>query len=173
MRGRPPTLVPRDERERRVIDVWRQCGLTDGSMAVYLCSVRRFRAHWRVLGVDEIERLTHADVMGYARGYVGPRLGRRVKDWNRQSVRSAMHAWSCALQSLGVAVPPWRSQPVPRRWPALVKAYGEYRRSQRGVAVRTLPRDTAVASGFLRSLRSRSVATIGVKDKDPSDALPW
>jgi hypothetical protein len=79
-----------------------------------------------------------------------------------------VHAWSCALQILGVRVPPWRSTPAPPRWPALVNAYGEYRRSHRGVAAPTLRRDLELASDFLRSLkaRSRSIAAISVKDID-------
>jgi site-specific recombinase XerD len=166
--GRLPTLVPRDDRERRVIGVWRRGGLTDGTIAVYLSSIRRFRHHCRKASVDEIERLTYADVAAYAKAYIGPRRGRRVKHWSRHTARSAMHAWSCALQILGVPVPPWRSAPESRRWPALVNAYGEYRRSHRGIAVGTLLRDMELASGFLGSLRSRSrsVAAISVKDID-------
>ncbi len=119
-------------------------------------------------GVDEIERLTHADVMAYAEAYIGPRRGRRVKGWRRHAARNAMHAWSCALRILGVPVPPWRPTPAPRRWPALVDAYGEYRRAHRGVAAGTLVRDMELASDFLRSLkvRSRSVAATSVKDID-------
>jgi len=168
VQGRLPTLVPRDDRERRIIGVWRQCGLTDGSIAVYLCSVRPFRRHCRAAGIDEIERLTHADVVAYAKAYVGPRRGRRVKQWSHHSARNAMHAWSCALQILGVGVPPWRTPAVSRRWPGLIEAYGEYRRSHRGIAASTLRRDMALASDFLQSLRSRSrrVAAISVKDID-------
>jgi integrase/recombinase XerD len=168
VQGRLPTLVPRDDRERRVIDVWRRCGLTDGTIAVYLCSARPFRVHCRMLGVDEVERLTHADVMVYAKAYIGPRRGRRVKDWSRHAVRNAMHAWACALQILGMRVPPWSSTPAPRRWPALVHAYGEYRRSHRGVAPRTLVSDMELAANFLRWLRSRRrrVSAISVKNLD-------
>lgn len=166
--GRLPTLVPRDDRERRVIEVWRKSGLKDGSIGVYLCSVRPFRRHCRSVGVDEIERLTLADVIAYARAYVGPRRGRRVKEWSRHAARNAMHAWSCALQVLRVPVPPWRATPAPRRWPPLVGAYDEYRRCHRGVSARTLLRDLPLASDFLGSLhaRRRSVAALSVKDID-------
>jgi integrase/recombinase XerD len=168
MRGRLPTLVPRDDRERRVIQVWCDSGLTEHTVAVYLCCVRRYRAHWRTRGLDEIERLTHAEVMAYARSYVGPRRGRRVTEASRYAARNAVHAWSCALQLLGVSVPRWRSEPAPRRWSALVQAYGEYGRAHRGVAVRTLVRDRELASDFLGFLRSggRSIATIRVADLD-------
>lgn len=168
MQRRIPTLVPRDGRERRVIQTWRAGGLGDGSIAVYLSSVRRFRAHWRRHGVDELERLTHAEVVAYARSYVGPRRGRRVKDSSRHAARNAMHAWSCALQQLAVPVPPWRSAAPLRRWPALVATYAEHRRAHRGVAAGTLVRDLAVADTFLRLLKSkgRRLAAMRVADID-------
>jgi hypothetical protein len=34
----------------------------DGSVAVYLCSVRRYRTYLQARGYDEIERLTYAAV---------------------------------------------------------------------------------------------------------------
>lgn len=137
-------------------------------MAVYLCSVRRFRAEWRRQGIDEVERLTHADVVAYTKVYVGRRCGRRVKESSRHVSRNALHAWSCALEMLGVRVPPWRAAPPPRRWPALVSEYGEYRRSHRGVAAATLVRDRELASEFLGSLQSRgrTIATMQLADVD-------
>jgi len=168
MRGRLPTLVSRDDRERQVIQAWRAAGLKDGSIAVYLWAVRRIRAYWRSQGVDEVGRTTHAEVIAYARSYIGPRRGRRVKEWSRHSARSAMHAWSWALESFGIQVPPWCTASAQRRWPALVDEYGEYRRSHRGVAARTLLRDQEVAADFLRSLRAqgRRIAAVRVTDID-------
>jgi integrase/recombinase XerD len=168
VKGRLPTLVPRDERERQVVHAWREAGLGNGTIAVYLCSVRQFRAYCHKEGTDEIGRLTRADVMAYARSYVGSRRGRRVKEWSRHTARNALHAWSCALQTLGVRVPPWPSVSAPRRWPALVDAYGEYRRSHRGVAAATLERDMKLASDFLEALRSRSrsIAAMQITDID-------
>jgi integrase/recombinase XerD len=79
-----------------------------------------------------------------------------------------MHAWSCALQSNGIIVPPWHLQRQPKKWPALVTAYGEYRRSHRGVAAETLARDLEVASDFLARLaaRRRRLGTLRVADID-------
>ena len=168
VRGRLPTLVPRDERERCVIQVWRQSGLTDGTITVYLCATRRYRVHLRSRGYAEIDRLTRAAVKAYATSYVGPRSGRRGTITARRGSLNAIHAWSCALRLLGVSVPPWRSAPVPRRWPALVRTYGEYRREHRGVAATTLVRDQQIASDFLRFLRrrGRSMAGMQVSDLD-------
>jgi integrase/recombinase XerD len=166
MAGRLPTLVPRDDLERRVTQVWREGGLTTGTIAVYLWSVRRIRAHWGRTGADEFGKLTHSEVVSLARSYVGPRRGRRVKHWCRESALSAMHAWSRALHRLGVAVPSWRSAAKPPRWPTLVKAYGEYRRSHRGVSDSTLLRDLRVADDFLRLLRVRGRRLVAIRVTD-------
>ncbi len=166
--ARLPTLVPRDERERRVIEVWRGGRLEDTTIAVYLVCVRRFRAHWRAHGVDELARLTLADVRAFASDYVGLRRGRRVKPSSRLSFHNGLHAWSYALGRLGEAVPAWRPSPPPREWPALIAAYAEYRRVHRGVAARTLARDLDLACGFVRFLRAghRTVGMARVKDID-------
>lgn len=170
---RLPVLAPRDDRERSVIQTWRSAGLTDGTIILYLHAIRRFRAYWRARDIDEIKRLTYADVMAYARSYVGPRCG-RASEANCHAARSGMHAWSCALNRLGVPVPPWHPPPASRRWPALIDEYGEYRRSHRGVADSTLVSDREIASKFLTFLRSRgrSVSTMRVVDLDDfSDGL--
>jgi integrase/recombinase XerD len=140
----------------------------DGSVAVYLCSVRRYRTYLQARGYDEIERLTYAAVMAYARLSVGPRNRRRGAEATRRASRSAVHAWWCALRVLGVSVPPWRASPAPRRWPVLVEAYGEYRREHRGVSVGTFVRDQELVSGFLRFMRQRgrNVARMRVTDLD-------
>lgn len=70
-------------------------------------------------------------------------------------MRNALHAWSCALQSLGVRVPQWRPSPPKRRLPPLLAEYAEYRRAHRGVAVETIRSDVEVAVAFLAFLRSR------------------
>lgn len=148
--------------------MWRESGLTDGTITVYLCAVRRYRTYLRSRGYDEIPMLNHSAVMAYATSYVGPRNRRRGTAANRHASRNAVHAWSCALRVLGVSVPPWSSSRVPRRWPALVGAYGEHRREHRGVAAGTLVRDQELATDFLLFLRQRrrSVAGMRVIDLD-------
>jgi hypothetical protein len=166
---RLPTLVPRDDREGRVLEVWKGVGgLGDRSIANYLVWVRRYRAYWCARGLDEIDRLTLPDVVAWAVAYVGVRRGRRVTAFYRLGARHALHAWSCALRSLGVAVPSWRPPPVAPRQSALIMTYVEYRRSHRGAAARTLARDAAVVSDFLAVLRSRGrrVARAGIADID-------
>jgi integrase/recombinase XerD len=148
-------LVSRDDRERRVIDVWRKGGLADSTIALYLCCVRRFRAHARRRGEDEIRWLTKTETAAYARSYVGPRRGRNVSKASRRCVGNALHAWSCGLQTLGFRVPHWRAEAEPRQWTPLIAEYGEFRRAHRGVAAATLVRDQEIASDFVEFLRLR------------------
>jgi integrase/recombinase XerD len=151
---RIPTPVPRDALERRVIQQWRASGLSDGSIATYLLWVRRFRAR----GAEDPEEsgeLTLAGVKAFAKRYVGPRRGHRVKASTRCDAGKALHAWSCALRLLGETVPPWRPAPSPTLRSPLLTAYDEYRRSHRGVSAQTLARDIDVASAFAKSLRPR------------------
>lgn len=166
--ARMPTLVPRDDRERGVIAVWRESGLRDGVIAHYLIWVRRYRAHCRAQDIDEIAQLTLAHTLAFAESYVGRRRGAGVSKSTRRAARNALHAWSCALPLLDVAVPRWRPELTPPQLPALLRAYSEYRRSHRGVAPRTLKRDLNVAADFLRRLRSlrRTVAAMRVVDVD-------
>lgn len=147
------------------MDIWREGGLRDTTIAVYLTRVRRFRAHWHARGLDEIDRLTLCDVRAFEGAYVGRRLGRRVKEESR-SFRSALHAWSCALEGVGEGVPQWRPAPAPPRWPSLIVEYAEYRRAHRGVAPRTLARDLDLAHRFARFLRARHRAVPRTRVKD-------
>lgn len=166
MRRRLPTLLPRDDRERRVIRTWRANGLGDRTIGVYVQWVRRFRVHWSSRAIDETTRLTRAEAVAFARSYVGPRCGRGLTESSRRLACNALHAWSCALQLLGVPVPAWRSAPVPRRWPALLEAYEEYRRLHRGVSQGTLVRDLEVASSFLHALRFRGRRVAAMRPPD-------
>ena len=168
MARRLPTLVPRDARERRVIQLWHASNIGDGTIGVYLVWVRRFRAFCRVDGVDEIKRLTLLEARKFAKNYTGPRRGRRVKASSRHGACNALHAWSCALERLGNRVPRWIPPAASRHWPALLQSYGEYRRAHRGVAPATLVRDMELADKFVRFLHShgRDVSGTRVKDID-------
>ena len=76
MRKKVSTNVPRDTRERRVIQQWRASGLGEKSIATYITWVRRFSAHVRNEGVDELARLTLADATIFAKKYVAQNEGR-------------------------------------------------------------------------------------------------
>ncbi len=154
MRKRVRTKVPRDTRERRVMRQWRASGLGEKSIATYITWVRRFRALVRNEGLDELERLTLAGATTFAKKYVGPRRGKRVKESTRYVALNALHAWACALRLLGEPVPPWRPTPSLSRRSPVLAAYEEYRRCHGGVSVATLRRDLDTAAAFLKSLRS-------------------
>lgn len=165
---RIPTLVPRDDRERAVMRVWRASGRSEATIAVYVLWVRKYRAHCRAQELDEVEALTRVDVIKYAISYRGSRRGRHVKATTRFGARNALRAWSCALKLMGVEVPVWRPAPSPRQWSPLLTMYSQHRTEHRGVSPATLARDMDVASGFIRSLRQhgRTPTTVRVVDVD-------
>lgn len=165
---RLPQLTPRDTREKSVIAVWRAGGLGLTTIAAYLTWVRRWRSHWRRRDVDEIRHLTLAGVVAFSSTVIGLRHRHRIGPAGRALARNGLHAWSCALQTLGETVPCWRPLPPPPRLPALLQAYADHRLRHRGVAASTVQRDIEVASEFVATLRSvhRSIAAARVADVD-------
>jgi integrase/recombinase XerD len=81
--------------------------------------------------------------------------GRRSARRCRDTARSALHAWACALRSLGVRVPAWRSESATPALPPLLNEYCEYRRAHNGVAESTLERDIDTGQKFLHHLRRK------------------
>jgi len=113
--------MPVDDRERAVIDLWRKGHLSSGTIQIYLQWVRRFRAFCEKRQLDEVEQLTREGAGQFVLCYTGPRLGKRVSAPNSSGLaHNALHAWSCALRALGVAVPPWRVKNEPPPLPALL-----------------------------------------------------
>jgi len=153
MRKRVPTKVPRDTRERRVMQRWRSSGLGEKSLETYITWVRRFRVLVRNKGLDELTRLTLADAAAFAKKYVGARRGKRVKASTRYVALTALHAWACALRLLGEPVPSWRPTRPPSRRSPVLAAYEEYRRCHRGVSTATLRKDMNTATAFIKLLR--------------------
>lgn len=166
--ARLSSLTPRDARERSVIDVWRAGWLRPATITVYLGWIRRWRGYWRDRCTDELPHLTRAGVDEIMSKLIGPRLQRQISATSRAVARNSLHAWSCALRILGEPVPRWRppSAPIPRA--ALVRAYCDYRRTERGVAASTLVRDAAIATDFLSMLRARHrrIGAVRVVDVD-------
>ena len=96
---------------------------------------------------------TRPGVKQFIRAYDGPKLkGRRSSQNNCDLARNALHAWACALGTLGTPMPLWREKQAPALRP-LLKEYCEYRRAYDGVSESTLVRDIETARGFLVQLR--------------------
>lgn len=163
---RIPTLVPRDDLERCVIQTWRKSSRSEKTIEVYLIWIRRYLSHWRSRGLDVVPRLTLREVLAFAHSYSGRRRGDRVKDESRRAARSAVHAWWCALKRLDLPVPEWHPPNAPRKSTALMTAYAEHRRCERGVAESTLARDIEIASSFVQALRSRGVGVARARVRD-------
>jgi site-specific recombinase XerD len=146
----PPSVSSHDLSER-VTALWRAGGRTPGTIHQYLLWVRRFRRGLGAAG-DGVA-LTRAHVDRFAAAYVGPRV--RAPKTAQHGARSALRAWSCALRSLGFAVPAW-TEPVPRRAPSpTVAKFVAYRLKHGGVSPSTVPSDVRYLSDFLAFLRQR------------------
>jgi integrase/recombinase XerD len=161
--------MPDDGREQAVIDLWRQGHLHSGTIQIYLQWVRRFRAFCAKRQLDGVEQLTREGVRSFLRSYIGPRLKKRASAPSSRGVaQNALHAWSCALRALGVAVRPWRVKHEAPPLSPLLAEYRRFRKAHSGVSDRTLWRDVETARVFLGLLRSRkqSVEQIGLKDVD-------
>lgn len=154
--------------ESAVVDLWRRSHLCRGTIINYLYWVRRFRKHCEKRRLVETEQLTVSGVERFLRAYVGPRLKRRTSAQNSRSLaHRALHAWACALQTLGTPLPQWREKQKPSL-PPLLNEYCQYRQVHNGVSKGTLTRDLQTAGSFLRHLRRRmkSVEQITLIDVD-------
>jgi hypothetical protein len=74
---------------------------------------------------------------------------------SRGVAHNALHAWSCALRALGVALPPWRVKSEAPPLPPLLGDYRQFRKAHCGVSDWALRRDIDTAGAFLALLRSR------------------
>ena len=146
----------RDERERAVVQFWRRGHLSRNTIQVYIGWVRRFRAYCLRRELIEADELSLVGVCRFTSTYAGPRLkGKALKRSACDSARNAIHAWACALRSLGETLPVWEGAPENQALPPLLDEYREYRRAHNGVAEGTLVRDLDVAQRFHQHLRDR------------------
>lgn len=146
----------RDERERAVVQFWRQGHLSWSTIQVYLGWVRRFRTYCVRRELIEADQLSLIGVRRFTHTYAGPRLqGKRITCRTCDAAHNAIHAWACALRALGETVPAWHGEPKTRALSPLLNAYREYRRVHNGVAESPLIRDLDVAQRFHQHLRDR------------------
>lgn len=161
--------TPVDDHERAVVDLWRKGHLRSGTIQIYLQWVRRFRAFCECRKLDEVEQLTREGVRRFVGCYAGPRLGRRPSAPSSSGVAlNAMHAWSCALRTQGVATPSWRVRSEAPPLPPLLGEYRQFRKVHYGVSDWTLRRDIVTAGAFLALLRirKRPIEQASLKDVD-------
>lgn len=155
-----------DDRERAVLAWWQKSNLSSGTIGVYLQWVRRFRTYCDKRKLPETEHLTAVGVRLFTRAYSGPRLKGRQSSGNSCNLaNNALHAWACALATLGTPMPPWRDRRPPVLSP-LLEEYCHYRRAHNGVSERTLVRDVETARGFLGQLGRKSVRSAVLTDVD-------
>jgi integrase/recombinase XerD len=160
--------TPLDDREAKVLQIWRDSRMRPSSANQYLQWIRRFRSQCRSRGLNEISELTLSRATAFVSAYKGPRQRERyLGSGGAESVRVALHSWSSALKASGESVPEWKPV-LPRRYHPLVAEYVEFRKIHRGVQPTTLVRDIRVASDFLAHLRSvaRRVERARVRDLD-------
>jgi integrase/recombinase XerD len=159
----------RDERERAVVEFWRRGHLSWRTIQVYLGWVRRFRTYCVRRELIEADQLSLVGVRRFTRTYAGPRMqGRRIKHRTCDTAHNAIHAWGCALRTLGETLPAWHGQTRTRALSSLFNEYREYRRAHNGVAKSTLVRDLDVAQRFHQHLRDkrRTIHTPRLVDLD-------
>jgi integrase/recombinase XerD len=159
-----------DPRERAVVELWRNGGLRRRTIIGYLYWVRRFRTYCGKQRLVETEQLTLSGLDRFARAYVGPRL-RRPTSAQRltlaNSANTSLHAWACALRTLGTPLPPWREKPK-ISMPPLLNEYRQYRRVHNGISEATLIRDLEAARSLLTHLqrKTKSVERMTLIDVD-------
>jgi integrase/recombinase XerD len=157
-----------DPCERAVVDLWRKSRLRRGTIINYLYWVRRFRKYCEKRRLVETEQLTVSGMVSFLRAYIGPRLKKRTSAQNsRDLANNALHAWACALQTLGTPLPQWREKQIPSL-PPLLDEYRQYRRVHNGASEGTLIRDLETAGSFLRHLqrRMKSIEQMTLVDVD-------
>lgn len=160
--------MPQDDREARVLRVWRSSGICASTANLYLLWARRFRTYCRLRGLNETAELTLSGAIAFVRVYKGPRLRRhRLGSGGAASARVSLHSWACGIGSSGEAVPE-RKPSFPRRYHPLIEEYLEFRKVHRGVQPNTLVRDIVVTTEFLAHLRSvkRRVETARAQELD-------
>jgi len=136
-----------------VAQLWQAGGRTSGTVGVYLNWVRRFRADCIRRGVLVDSVLTRDATDAFATRYA---RGRTCKlALARAGARNALHAWSCALGTLGVSIPSWVEPRRPGVLPRIVQEFVAHRARHRGVARSTIRGDARYVSAFLAFLRSR------------------
>jgi hypothetical protein len=115
------------------------------------------RTYCEEAGLAEASQLCLLGVLRFTRTYTGPRLkGNRSASRTCDAAQNAIHAWACALRSLGETLPPWHDQPKVQVLSPLMNEYRDYRCAHNGAAEGTLIGDLDVAQRFIKNLQARN-----------------
>src|SRR5438046_8069490 len=98
--------------ERSVVRLWRNGHVSQGSIQLYLCWIRRFQSYCQLHQLIETDQLTLTGAKRFTAKYVGPRIKRKLASSSCNRARNALHAWFCALQALGAPLISWREKLV-------------------------------------------------------------
>lgn len=151
--------------EERVTAVWRENGLRESSLRVYLRWVRRFGRDQARARVPD-RGLTRASVETFARSYASER-DIASKDTIR-CARIALKAWAHGLRLLGVTIPAWEDSAPPPSWPPVVAEFVAFRRKHAGVAESTVQTELPHVVTFLAFVLQRrgSLGELRLEDID-------
>lgn len=157
-----------DDDERAVVGLWRRGHLCRGTIEGYIYCVRRFRNYCKRQKLVETEQLTAARVEPFLRADdLARHKGRGSAQNSRLLANKALHAWACALKTMGRPIPLWR-ETHEKPLPVQLQEYCQYRRAHNGVSERTLARDVETASAFLKQLglRKKPIERAALTDVD-------
>lgn len=149
--GTPHSQSKHDRLRAKIVEVWRDRGHTEATIAHYLKCVERYRLYCLRLGVEEIGRLTRRSVDRFATAYAR-RRGRDVEQCIEEA-RSSLRAWARAAAVTGLRVPDWVPPGKPGPFDDELARYYEFGRRWRGVKDTTLDRESEVITRFLKWLR--------------------
>jgi integrase/recombinase XerD len=175
--GRPfkPRLsrfITKAEREQAPFDavgrVWRENRLAECTITQYRRWVRLFLCYCNTYGLDPRGHLTHAGVRRFAQQFGHAR--RMNQHFAITKAHTALGNWAGALQSLGEALPPWRSaedRAVITR-PTVLEEFAQYLNEHRGITSKTIGGYVDGCDLLLKRLqtRGRTLAQLKLTDID-------
>lgn len=155
-----------DSRLKEVMRVWRKNRCISKVVIVqYRQWIPRFIGYCDRKGLNWEAELTLAGVSRFVKWYT------RSRDIDAEGAfaraRSALHAWSDGLQTIGKSLPPWRPPPDPlQSFPLLLREFAAYMREHRGNPENTIIGRIKSTEKFLEFLRSRRRRIIDLRLSD-------
>lgn len=146
----PTRQTNRASLESTIVELWRDQRYAAATISGYLVAIRAFRLYCRHHALDEVAQLTRRRVIAIARCFARMRrLSIGAETRTIRAAKIALRRWAVALQSLDIAVPPWRPRRRVGRFDALLTEYSEFRRRWRAVKRSSLATETGQIRRFL------------------------